>query len=157
MSWTPPDHIGWTLWRAAHVWRTEFTAAMVAAGHEWFGQARAKLIPHIGPKGLRQSELVARSGLTKQAVQQFVDELERDGILTRVPDAVDARARRVIPTQVGLAAMQDADRIKAEIEARWREVVGTVAFAQLDSALQRLIAAGEGGGLPGQGGGGKKD
>jgi len=24
---TPPDHIGWTLWRAAQVWRAEFTAA----------------------------------------------------------------------------------------------------------------------------------
>ena len=27
----PPDHIGWTLWRAAQAWRVEFTAAMVAA------------------------------------------------------------------------------------------------------------------------------
>lgn len=143
MTWTPPDHIGWTLWQAAHVWRTEFTAEMVAAGHGWFGQARARLIPHIGPKGLRQGELVARSGLTKQAVQQFVDELERDGILTRVPDAGDARARRVLPTEAGLAAMRDADRIKVEIEARWRDRLGSADFDRLDTLLRRVVATRE--------------
>jgi DNA-binding MarR family transcriptional regulator len=139
MPYTPPDHIGWTLWRAAHVWRVEFTAAMVAAGYAWFGQARANLLPHIGPGGVRQSDLVDRARLTKQAVQQFLDELEKDGILTRQPDKTDARARRVVLTEAGLSAMRDADRIKAEIEARWRDRLGNADFDRLDALLRRVI------------------
>ncbi|MCU0903744.1 MAG: MarR family winged helix-turn-helix transcriptional regulator [Tabrizicola sp.] len=137
---TPPDHIGWTLWQAAQVWRVEFTAAMVAAGHGWFGQARGNLMVHIGPSGLRQGDLVARARLTKQAVQQFVDELVADGILMRVPDEQDARARRLMLTEAGLAAMRDADRIKAEIEARWRDRLGSADFDRLDALLRQAVA-----------------
>jgi DNA-binding MarR family transcriptional regulator len=139
MSKAPPDHIGWTLWRAAQVWRVEFTTAMVAAGYGWFGQARANLLPHIGPSGLRQGDLVTRAGLTKQAVQQFVDELVGDGILMRTPDESDARARRVVLTEAGLAAMRDADRIKAEIETRWRARLGSKDFDRLDALLRRVV------------------
>jgi DNA-binding MarR family transcriptional regulator len=137
----PPDHIGWTLWRAAQVWRGEFTAAMVAEGHAWFGQARGNLMMHICPdNGIRQGDLVARVKMSKQAVQQFVDELVADGILRRLPDGEDARARRLSLTEAGHAAMRDADRIKAEIEARWRDKIGTAAFAALDEALRAAIA-----------------
>jgi DNA-binding MarR family transcriptional regulator len=136
---TPPDHIGWTLHRAAQVWRVEFTDAMVAAGHGWFGQARANILQHIGPDGIRQGDLVARARLTKQAVQQFVDELVTDGILVRTADKADARARRVMLTAFGLAAMRDADRIKAAIEARWRAQLGSGAFDQLEALLRRVI------------------
>lgn len=135
----PPDHIGWTLWRASQVWREEFTAAMVEAGHAWFGQARGNLMVHIGPKGLRQGDLVERSRLTKQAVQQFLDDLVSDGILMRAPDPADARARWVRLTPAGEAAMRDADRIKAEIEARWRDRLGADAFLSLETTLRRVI------------------
>jgi DNA-binding MarR family transcriptional regulator len=141
MSHPPPDHIGWTLWRAAQVWRVEFTAEMVAAGHAWFGQARGNLMVHIGPNGLRQGDLADRARLTKQAVQQFVDELVADGILMRTRDETDARARWVRLTPAGEAAMRDADRIKTEIEAQWREAIGAETFATLDAALRDLIAA----------------
>lgn len=152
----PLDHIGWTLWRAAQAWRVEFTAAMVAAGHDWFGQARGNLMVHIGPNGLRQSDLADRARLTKQAVQQFVDELVADGILMREKDETDARARRVRLTPAGEAAMRDADRIKAEIESRWRKTVGPQAFDALDATLRQLIHA-HGAALPPKPQGGKKD
>lgn len=151
-----PDHIGWTIWRAAQVWRVEFTAEMVAAGHAWFGQARGNLMVHIGPNGLRQGDLAERARLTKQAVQQFVDELVSDGILMREKDDTDARARRVRLTPAGTAAMRDADRIKAKIESRWRSVIGPQAFDQLDASLRQIIAA-QATALPPKPQSGKKD
>jgi DNA-binding MarR family transcriptional regulator len=135
----PPDHIGWTLARAALAWKTEFSAGMVAAGHGWFAQARGNLLQHIGPNGVRQGDLAERAALTKQAVQQFVDDLVADGILARSPDKTDARARRVTLTPAGRAAMRDADRLKAEIETRWRNRIGPDAFAALDQALRQLM------------------
>lgn len=134
-----PDHIGWTLWRANVAWRKDFVAAMAAAGHGWFAQARGNLLVHIGPDGIRQGDLAERAGLTKQAVQQFIDELVTDGIVMRTPDATDARARRVRLTPEGEAAMRDADRIKLQIEARWRDHLGDAVFSNLKTALSRLI------------------
>lgn len=134
-----PDHIGWTLWQATHAWRREFVAGMAASGHGWFAQARGNLMAYIGPDGIRQSDLAEKAGLTKQAVQQFVDELVKDGIVMRTPDATDARARRVILTETGQAAMRDADRIKLQIETRWRQKLGSAAFDQLDGLLRRVV------------------
>jgi DNA-binding MarR family transcriptional regulator len=134
-----PDHIGWTLWRATLAWRKDFVTAMAEAGHSWFAQARGNLLVHIGPSGIRQGDLAEKASLTKQAVHQFVDELVKDGIVMRTPDETDARARRVRLTPEGEAAMRDADRIKLQIEARWRDHLGHEAFSSLESTLRRLI------------------
>ena len=152
-----PDHIGWTLWRATLAWRRDFVSAMAGAGHGWFAQARGNLLVHIGPEGIRQSDLAEKAGLTKQAVQQFVDELVRDGIVFRAPDERDARARWVRLTPAGEAAMRDADRIKLQIETRWRSLLGDAGFAALDSALRQVIALEAPSALPPHPQGGKKD
>jgi DNA-binding MarR family transcriptional regulator len=151
-----PEHIGWTLWRATLVWRKDFVAAMVAAGHVWFAQARGNILVYIGPGGIRQAELADMASLTKQAVQQFVDELVADGIVTRTRDEKDARARWVRLTPLGEAAMRDADRIKVEIETRWRDRIGDEGFARLDSTLRQVIALSEVPALPPMSQGGKK-
>ena len=75
---------------------------------------------------------------TKQVVK-FVDELVADGILMREPDTTDARARRVLLTKAGLAAMGDADRIKAKIEGRWRACLKGADFDRLDALLRRVV------------------
>jgi DNA-binding MarR family transcriptional regulator len=158
--WVPgmvPDHIGWTLWRATLAWRRDFTAAMAAAGHGWFAQARGNIIVYIGPEGVRQGDLAEKALLTKQAVQQFVDELVKDGVVTRIQDEKDARVRWVRLTPLGEAAMRDADRIKLEIEARWRDFLGEAGFARLDSALRQVIALEGPAVLPPKPQGGKKD
>jgi DNA-binding MarR family transcriptional regulator len=151
-----PEHIGWTLWRATLVWRKDFVAAMVAAGHVWFAQARGNILVYIGPGGIRQAELADMASLTKQAVQQFVDELVADGIVTRTRDEKDARARWVRLTPLGEAAMRDADRIKVEIETRWCDRIGDEGFARLDSTLRQVIALSEVPALPPMSQGGKK-
>lgn len=114
---------------------------MVGAGHSWFAPARGNLLQHIGPSGIRQGDLALRAGLTKQAVQQFVDELAADGIVARVQDSADARARRVVLTDAGQAAMRDARRIKAMIEDDWRGQLGAADFDTLGRLLRQLADA----------------
>ncbi|TGT79101.1 helix-turn-helix domain-containing protein, partial [Mesorhizobium sp. M8A.F.Ca.ET.161.01.1.1] len=76
-----PDHVGWRLWQASRAWHAEFAAAMRAAGHGWFSEARAGLLGHIPRNGTRQSALIERAAISKQAVQQLLDGLEAEGVL----------------------------------------------------------------------------
>ena len=133
-----PDHIGWRLWQASRAWQAEFSAAMRTAGHRWFSEARAGLIGHIPRRGLRQSQLIQRAGISKQAVQQLVDGLEEEGVLQRLPDPDDRRGKIVSFTDKGLAALSDGDRIKLDIERDYRHRLGGPRFDALMEALRAL-------------------
>lgn len=137
------DHIGWDLWRATQCWKKLFTRAMVAKGHGWFAEARGNLIHLIGPSGCRQSALVARSQLTKQAVQQFLDELERDGMIARAPDPSDARAKFIHFTAAGHRALNDAETAKQELEGHITALLGPGALARLKSDLDKIAGLAE--------------
>ena len=132
------DHLGWRLWRAARLWKIEFDSRMQAAGHGWFTEARSALLAHVGTKGARQSDLVTRMGLSKQAVQQMVDELQAEGIVTRQPDNSDARAKLVVLTRKGVAAARAANEVKRAIEAESRARLGAPTFQALIAALSQL-------------------
>lgn len=133
-----PDHVGWRLWQANRAWQTEFAAAMRAAGHGWFTEARAGLLGHVARGGVRQSMLIERAGITKQAVQQLLDGLEAERVIERLADAKDRRGKHIRYTPYGLSALRDGDRIKLEIEKRYRDRIGDVNFDALMRALRAL-------------------
>lgn len=114
----PPlaDHIGWLLWNATERWLDGFVGEMQAAGHDWFGRPQARLMGYLSRRGMRQGELTERSGLTKQAVQQTLDELEARGVVRREADPDDRRGRVIRYTPKGLAVLADGDRIKRKLE-----------------------------------------
>ena len=133
------DHLGVTLWRAAMTWRERVNAEMVKRGHAWFGDARGIIAIHLDPRGLQQSELVARTRLTKQAVQQLLDGLEADGIIERVVSEEDRRSKRVVYTAKGRACVRDALAVKQQIEQEYRALLGERNFNSLRDALKKLI------------------
>ncbi|MBZ9991651.1 MarR family winged helix-turn-helix transcriptional regulator [Mesorhizobium sp. BH1-1-5] len=138
-----PDHVGWRLWQASRAWQAEFAAAMRAAGHAWFSEARAGLLGHIPRNGTRQSALIERAATSKQAVQQLLDGLEAEGVIERLPDPRDGRGKLVRYTSKGLDALRDGDRIKLEIERGYIVRIGERRFAALMDAL-RALDAGQG-------------
>ena len=133
-----PDHLGWRLWQANRRWQDEFVAGMQHAGHDWFTRARAALLAHVGRDGIRQSVLVERCGTTKQAVQQLIDGLEKEGVLERQVDGADSRSRIVVQTAKGLSAIRDGNRIKQAIDDRWERELGPETFERLMLALARV-------------------
>lgn len=135
-----PDHVGWRLWQASRAWQAEFAAAMRAAGHDWFTEARAGLLGHIARSGIRQSALIERSAISKQAIQQLLDGLEAEGIVERLPDPHDGRGKLVSYTRKGLDALRDGDRVKMEIERRYVDRIGEERFTALMGALRALVA-----------------
>lgn len=133
-----PEHVGVDLFRAALAWKARLESAMVARGHAWYGDARGAVAAHLDPRGLPQSELVVRMGLTKQAVQQLLDSLEADGIVRREADPADGRSKRVFYTAKGLRALHDGVEVKRAIEAEYRGVLGARGYEAFVAALRKL-------------------
>ncbi len=132
------EHIGWHLWRVNAAWKLRFEAVMQDKGHAWFGEARGNLLQFIGQNGTKQSAITKRSGLSKQAIQQLVDELVQDNVVLRLPDPQDQRAKIITYTPKGLQVLRDANAAKQEIEQDFAAILGVKDFAILQSALLKL-------------------
>ena len=101
-------------------------------------------VPHLnvlrypGPEGARPSELAARLGMTKQALNYLLGELERLGYLERRPDRDDARSRRIALTDRGWALVPVIRDAVADVEREWARALGAKRFAQLRTLLVEL-------------------
>jgi len=132
------DHVGWRLWRLARQWKTAFDAQMLARGYPWVAEARGAVIGHLRPGGRPQSELAGLLGVSKQAVQQFVDELVAEGAVERGVDPADARGRIVRLTARGIGFIVEGNAVKREIEKRYAKRLGRARLDALNAALDEL-------------------
>jgi DNA-binding MarR family transcriptional regulator len=137
------DHVGWRLWRASRQWKEAFDAGMRERGYPWFGEARSNVIGFLERDGIPQSALVKRMGLSKQAVQQLVDELVAEGVVARRPNPADKRGNIVVFTRAGLSMLGDANSVKLAIEDAYRAKLGRGAFRDLMLAMKKLNDEGD--------------
>ena len=86
--------------------------------------AHIHITRHLARSGSRLTELAERAGMTKQAMGTLVDQCEAWGLVTREPDPLDARARRVRFTADGLAWLEAFRQAVAQAEAEFRASVG---------------------------------
>lgn len=89
--------------------------------------------------GSRLTDLAEGSGLTKQAVGEAVDELERLGYLTRGACPDDRRAKIIQVTDRGRDACLTGRRLFAEIEREWADELGGDLMAGLREAAERIV------------------
>ncbi len=100
--------------------------------------------PHLnvllypGPQGLRPSELAARRGMSKQAVNYLLGELERLGYVERRADPDDRRSKRIALTRRGLRAAHTIRDAVGEVERDWAAQLGKKRFAELRGLLLDL-------------------
>ncbi|WP_394838141.1 MarR family transcriptional regulator [Pendulispora rubella] len=102
--------------------------------------AHTALFPHIDLEGTRLTDIAKRLGVTKQAVGQLVDELEAMGMLERVPDPADARAKLVRYSKRGQKALLDGLAVLAEVGDEMRAVIGAPRMTALHEALAAIVA-----------------
>jgi DNA-binding MarR family transcriptional regulator len=86
--------------------------------------AHIHITRHLSRNGSRLTELAERAGMTKQAMGTLVDQCEAWGLVVRVSDPLDARARRVMFTADGLAWLEAFRGAVAQAEAEFRASVG---------------------------------
>ncbi|HET9420482.1 MAG TPA: MarR family transcriptional regulator [Nocardioides sp.] len=100
--------------------------------------AQAKLAARIGEHGSRLTDLAEQAQITKQSAGFLVDQLERAGLVERVPDPADARARLVRFTERGLQVVSVARTVERQILREWRRHLGPERFAALQEGLTAL-------------------
>jgi DNA-binding MarR family transcriptional regulator len=97
------------------------------------------LFPHIDLEGTRLTELASRLAVTKQAAGQLVDELVVMGMLERVPDPLDARAKLVRFSKRGRAGLLEGLSVLGDIEKEIRSRIGDAKMRTLHDALASII------------------
>ena len=86
--------------------------------------AHLHITRHLPLGGARLVALAELAGMSKQAMGDLVDQCEAWGLVQRLPDPLDARARRVVFTADGLLWLQAHRLGVAQAEAEFRQAVG---------------------------------
>jgi DNA-binding MarR family transcriptional regulator len=131
--------LGALLSEAQEAWRLALTTALVKRKAPVLG-AGAELLAELSLSGISQSLLAERMGLTKQAVQQSLDQLEKLALIRREPDPVDRRAKYVVLTEAGLFALETRRDAEKEAEGQLKDALGKKTVKQLSKGLRKLSA-----------------
>ena len=94
------------------------------AGRGHLSASHIHITRHLALEGSRLTDLALHANMTKQAMGKLVEQCEAWGLVTRLPDARDARARRIVFTPVGLSWLQAFEQAVAQAEAELRAAVG---------------------------------
>lgn len=109
-----------------------------AEGFDDLDMAHMNLLLYPGPQGARPSELAAQRGMSKQAANYLLGQLEALGYLERQPDASDRRSKRIALTDRGERAAYTIRDAVSEIEREWQAQLGQDRFVQLKTLLLEL-------------------
>ena len=111
------------------------------AARQQVSAAHVHITRHLAREGSRLTELAERAGMSKQAMGALVDQCEAWGLVTRAPDPLDARVRRVCFTADGLAWLEAFRKAVAQAEAEFRASVGEEIATVLTIGLEAYAAA----------------
>lgn len=128
------------LFKAARLLNERAIATVRARTKRPVRVAHTTLLPHVDLEGTRLTDLAARLGVTKQAAGQLVDELVGMGMLERVPDPADARAKLVRFSKRGRAEIFAGLAVLNELESELASVVGEEKMRVLHEALTAIVA-----------------
>lgn len=96
---------------------------------------------YLAPGGSRVTALAEAAGMTQQSMGELVTYLEKRGYVERAPDPADGRARLVVTTEAGQAAVALAGQHIQRIEAAIAAELGAESLSALRDALARLPCA----------------
>jgi DNA-binding MarR family transcriptional regulator len=132
--------LGQVLFRAARLYN-ELAVGRLQAQNPEIRLAHTRLLPHLSHLGSRPSAIARAAGVSKQAAGALLADLERAGVVERVPDPADGRARLVRISAAGREAMVLGLRVLAELAAELSAELGPERLAHLHDELLALLAA----------------
>lgn len=133
-----PDTFGFLVTDLARLIRADMDRRIEAAGIGVTpGEART-LIYAARYGVLRQNVLAERMGLEAMTVSVYLDRLEERGLVKRVPDPADRRAKLIRLTPKADAVLEAILRIAGEVRARARGEMDEESWARLRDLLKQV-------------------
>ena len=102
-----------------------------AAGLQGISRTKSMIMVNIADGVTRASDLARVMGISRQATHQTLVEMERDGLVTLVPDPRDGRAKIVNFSRHGATVGKAAFDAMARVEAELRRRLGPAAVLAL--------------------------
>jgi DNA-binding MarR family transcriptional regulator len=151
-----PPLIGALLRMPADAVRDRIIGSLHEAGFTDLVPAHLAVLRYPGPEDRRPSELAAEAGMTKQAMNYLLGQMQQLGYLIRDDDPDDQRSKRIRLTERGHAVERAIRTSVAEVEAEVEAQLGAARFGQLRDLLIELnatavVRGGLGSQAPGQG------
>jgi DNA-binding MarR family transcriptional regulator len=134
----PPPLIGAMLRVPWQTVRDRMLAGLHERGFTDLVAAHVDVWRYPGPDNQRPSDLATQTGMTKQALNYLLGQLEQLGYLTRETDITDQRSKRIRLTAKGKAATRAIYESVQDVETEWRQQLGPAKFAQLRGLLVEL-------------------
>jgi DNA-binding MarR family transcriptional regulator len=97
------------------------------------------LLPHIDLDGTRISEIAQKLSISKQAVSQLVEDLEKMSTVERVSDPCDGRAKLVRFTNKGKQGLLEGLGVLKDLEEQLVEKIGRKKMNDLRETIKLLI------------------
>jgi DNA-binding MarR family transcriptional regulator len=148
----PADFPAEMRWRRTNISRLLFTAAWLfdkrildyvnRHGFPGLRMAHLHLPRNIDLVGTRLTELAARAEISKQSMAEIVDACEVMGLVGRISDPEDRRAKQIALTPRGHELMTIVRAAISSAEKQLRSQVGVEAARALKSALIDYVGRG---------------
>jgi DNA-binding MarR family transcriptional regulator len=124
-------------WQAV---RARIQRDLSADGFDDIALAHLAVFQYPSPRGVRVTTLAERAGMSRQAINYLIRELEERGYLERRPSTEDRRARLVHLTDRGEAAIRSIRASVKQVEREWERELGRGRFAELRATLIDVAA-----------------
>jgi len=133
-------NLGQLLLRAARLYN-ETCVERVQEFEPRFSVAHTKVFPFLPLEGgIRPTELADKLAMSKQAVNQLLNDLEGMEILERCPDPTDGRARLVRITEHGREYMLQGLGVLKGLERDLADALSQESVEQLKGHLQDVLS-----------------
>lgn len=123
-------------WQALH---EELYSELHKAGFDDLREVHRPLLRYPPIDGMRPTDLAAQLGISKQATNDLIRDLEVMGYLRSERDAVDGRARILRYTERGWRLFDIGTRISRGIGERWARSIGQERYDELATTLRAIV------------------
>jgi DNA-binding MarR family transcriptional regulator len=131
------DNVGRAMFEAARRFEIDVIAYLEKAGLTMIRPAHLTVFRYLDTDGTRLVDLATRANMTKQGMQDLVDKLERLGIVERLPDPGDRRAKFVVLTTEGHKVFDVVHEAVLAGDRRMAEITGEIGCKDVVASLRR--------------------
>jgi DNA-binding MarR family transcriptional regulator len=136
-----PPLIGALLRMPTDMVRARMLAALHARGFTDLTTAHFQVMRWPGPRGRRPVDLAEDAGMSRQAMNYVLGQLEELGYIERRVDPDDVRSRNVHLTPRGESTVQVIRSAVLEVDREWETLIGSARWRELKGLLLDLNSA----------------